>query len=355
VPDWTDPEPFEAKALHEALMFAYPRASDFDTFLQFNFGRSYYHLAAETANYRRGLLEVLLLARGEGWLEDIFTKARRHLPKSPKLLQLDRNLGLARPEGEQIGRRLEDIVRNEGHFQELMPWIDKLGKLGSQTCRIECPVNLPQGSGWLVGPDLVLTNWHVIEKILPGGPWNASDVVCRFDYVVTGAGAQPGTGVGLAENWCVDVSPASPSETGRGTQEPDADMLDYALIRLGTAVGTAPSPASPARGWVTLRGNELAPPDDAIVCVLQYPDGYPLKLSLGDVVKGPAHGFRFLHTADTRGGSSGSLVLDAACEPVGLHHAGDLNYHMGKIGKPETNQAVPIGLIADRLKARGHL
>lgn len=347
--DWNDPQPFEIRTLHEALLFAFYTPQHFNAFLQMYLGRSYDQLVPFGASYQNGLLAVLLEARSQGWLPELVKKARRDKPSSPKLLLLDRNLGLISPDGEEtVGRSLEDIVHTDGQFAELIPWIEKLGKLGSQTCRIEYPVNLARGSGWLVGPDLVLTNWHVINKLLPGGELTASEAVCRFDYMVTAAGIQPGTEVRLATEWCVDFSPASASETGQGTEEPNPDLLDYALIRLATQVGAE-------RGWVKLHGNEQLPNENSIVSVLQYPDGHPLKLSLGDVTGRSADRLRFFHTANTRGGSSGSLVLDAACDPVGLHHAGDLLYHTGKIGAPERNQAVPIGLVASRLKKGRHL
>lgn len=354
--DWNDPQPFEIRTLHEALLFAHPSAAHFNAFLQMYLGKSYDQLVPHGYNYQNGLLAVLLEARAQGWLAELIKKARRVSPNSPKLRLLDRNLGLISPDGEEIvGRSLEDIVRGDTDFTELMPWIDKLGKLGSQTCRIEYPVNTARGSGWLVGPDLVLTNWHVVARLLHGGPWQAGEIVCRFDYMETGAGTQSGIEVRLAADWCMDYSPASPSETGQGGEEPNPDLLDYALIRLATPAGSAPSPAGAARGWVELQGNEPLPRENSIISVLQYPDGLPLKLSLGDVTGSSAERLRIFHTANTRGGSSGSLVLNAACDPVGLHHAGDLLYHMGKIGAPERNQAVPIGLVASRLKKGGHL
>jgi V8-like Glu-specific endopeptidase len=358
MPDWTNPEPFEIKALLEALLFAYPRPEYFSKFLFFNLDKQYDQIAPNLP-YHLALLDVLKLARAEGWLVNVVAEAHRDHSESPKLRLLERHLGLASPDGEDIvRRRLEDIVRKDGHFAELMPWIAKIGKLGSQTCRIEYPVNTARGSGWLVGPDLVLTNWHVVQQD-HGDPaqglWNAGDVACRFDYAVTGAGTQAGTDIRLDPDWCVDLSPASPSETGTGPGEPDIDMLDYALIRLASPVGKNASPAGPERGWVRLQGNEALPASNDIVSILQYPDGLPLKLSLGAVAGSAQDQLRFFHTANTRGGSSGSLVLNAALDPVGLHHAGDLLYHKGKIGVPEKNQAVPLGLVANRLRKGGHL
>jgi hypothetical protein len=353
--DWTAPASFEIAALHEALLFAYPKRQDFARFLFFSLGESYDQVAPGEG-YANDLLAVLLLARGAGWLQRLVQKALQDKPASPKLLVLKRSLALAPvAEAHAVARNLEDIVKGGSQFPDLIPWIEKLGQLGARTCRIEYPLNSAVGSGWLVGPDLVLTNWHVIEQALPGGARQAADYVCRFDYAVTAHGVQDGVAARLAGDWCMDASPPSPAELGNGTGAATVDTLDHALIRLDRPVGDGPSPLAGRRGWIELSGSESVPGDEAIVMVLQYPDGLPLKLAIGEVSGGATDVPRFFHTANTKGGSSGALVVDAGLAPVGLHHAGDLAYHRGHLGSPERNQAVPIGRIARRLRDVGHL
>jgi V8-like Glu-specific endopeptidase len=353
--DWTDPDPFELKVLHEALRAAYPFENDFSMFLFFNVGKTYEDYAAGKNTYAEGLLLVLRQAQAGGWLNTLVQKALQNKPANPRLLTLKHSLALAPvAQARALDRYLEDIVHAAASYTDLMPWVEKLGALGARTCRIEYPVNTAVGSGWLVGPDLMLTNWHVIDQALPGGARRADEYVCRFDYAVTADGTQGGTEVRFAPNWCVDASPPSPYELGTGDGGASADTLDYALVRLAGAAGNQKSPLGTPRGWVALQGNEALPAASDIVMVLQYPDGLPVKLALGDV-SGSDSAMRFFHTADTKGGSSGALVVNAALSPVGLHHAGDLQYHRGRIGAPEKNQAVPLGPIVQKLKAKGYL
>ena len=158
----------------------------------------------------------------------------------------------------------------------------------------------------------------------------------------------------MADEWCIDASPPSTSELGTGTDEPSGDTLDYALLRLENAVGEEKTPAGDKRGWVQIKTDQPLPQQSEIVLVVQHPDGLPVKLAIGDVADASAAKARIFHTANTKGGASGSVVVNAKLEPIGLHHAGDLLYNRGKIGKPEKNQAVPIGIILARLVKKGH-
>jgi hypothetical protein len=236
-----------------------------------------------------------------------------------------------------------------------MPWLARLEAIGQCTCRIEYPVNTARGTGWLVGRDLLLTNWHVVDAALPGGAWDAREIVCRFDYALTAQGTQPGSEQRLAPAWCVDASPPSPAELGTGAGAATADTLDFALLRLARPVGDEPAPSGNARRWIEIGPPQPLPKANDIVFVVQHPQGLPVKLAAGDVRSVAADGLRLYHSANTQGGSSGSVVLDAKLQPVGLHHAGDLLYGATGLGTPQRNQAVPIGPIAARLHAAGHL
>jgi hypothetical protein len=97
------------------------------------------------------------------------------------------------------------------------------------------------------------------------------------------------------------------------------------------------------------------PRQHEIIFVVQHPEGLPVKLAPGDVAGISEDNLRVFHTANTKPGASGSLIVNAKAEPIALHHAGDLLYNTGKIGKPVKNQAVPIGKVVTRLIENGHL
>src|SRR5262249_60569625 len=105
-------------------------------------------------------------------------------------------------------------------------------RVEGQVCRITLN-GQAQGPGFLVGPDAVLTNYHVMELVVlkhVGPP----GVECQFDYKLLKDSTAPYTPVKLADDWLIDFSKYTPNEK-RGTPDqappPTADELDYALIR----------------------------------------------------------------------------------------------------------------------------
>jgi hypothetical protein len=294
--------------------------------------------------------QILITARAEGWLPDLITAARGERPRSPWLQGL-RSLADLTDAPAPAGRQLEDIVRTDGEFEDVIPWIRRLDQLRGQICRIESPVNQAVGTGWLVARDLLLTNWHVVRRLLSGDKLPSS-VVCRFDYATDASGTNAGVAYPLAEEWCLSSSPASPLELGTGDEGPTAGQLDYALLRLAEPVGEQAGPSGQRRGWIVTKRSTTAPAAGGIVFVLQHPEGDPLKLAIGSWKGTNGAATRLLHDANTLQGSSGSPCLDAKLELVALHNAGDPMYD-GIIGRPAQNQAVPLEPILAAIESSG--
>jgi hypothetical protein len=73
---------------------------------------------------------------------------------------------------------LEAMVARHSRFVDYGQFLSRFRALGNRVCRIETPTML--GTGFLVGPDRVLTNFHVIES---AGKSNAiAQTICRFNY-----------------------------------------------------------------------------------------------------------------------------------------------------------------------------
>jgi hypothetical protein len=337
--DWNEADGLQQSMVIDALLSAFPNPMNFEMTLSLRLNKSYAELSGGGVTYRVGVFQVVSTARAEAWLDKLIDAARKVNPGNRQLRALRPVADLVAVE-PRAGRQLEDIIRDDAGFQDVIPWVRKLDRLRGQICRIESPINQAVGTGWLVGNDLLLTNWHVVEQAL-SGQRQPSSYVCRFDYAADAAGTNPGTTVALANEWCLSNRPASPLELGDGDAEPTATQLDYALLRLAQPVGEAPGPTGEKRGWVATKRGVAAPATGAIMLVLQHPQGNPLKLALGAVDGVNAGGTRVLHDANTLGGSSGSPCLDATLSLVALHNAGDPLYD-GVTGAPKHNQAVPL-------------
>jgi hypothetical protein len=315
------------------------------------------------------IFELVDAAQKEGWTTRLLTAARASRPDNPKILAFEASLGLD-PVPAADRPRLEKIVRERSRFGNYASFRERSARLGACVCAVELPNGW--GTGFLVGPDLVLTNYHVVIKALTGEV-SPKDIRCRFDYLAlpNGSTIQAGRVVPLAEAWQLAHRPFSPADlvaTG-GVWQPQE--LDYALLRLAEKIAEQPLGEKPAgqqvepgaalRGWITLPSAPPSAAKDDHLVIIQHPVDLsalpaevrplPMQIASGEVLGFVGDGIRMRHATRTLPGSSGSPCCNAHLELVALHHAGDPRDWPDYKG--EYNQAIPIGLIVADLKARG--
>jgi len=345
---WT---PRRNQRLREALDDAFDEAS-FDLLLQDYFGFQFGKLSPpgfnKTSAFR--IQEVINRARQEDWVLDLAAAARERRPKSKLVAAIAGELGLTISGARLIntsGSSLEALVNANAKFIKLAAFLEKLGQLQSQVCWIKVPGG--GGTGFLVGPDLVLTNYHVMQPVFDKTV-SAADVVCQFDYLEAVDGpkltAKKGTEVKLhPEGWNVDEQRTSDYDVDPDLGDPVADESDYALVRLGDDIGNQPvggptaDANAPNRSWISVPPVVPALAGGNVLFLLQHPKGEPLQLTVGSVKKFNAAGTRVRYDANSKKGSSGSPCFDADLQLVALHNAGDPN------DPPQWNQAIPFGLI----------
>lgn len=200
------------------------------------------------------------------------------------------------------------------------------------------------GSGFLVGPQTVLTAYHVIKPLLHAPdytepiPNSAKNITITFGYLKKGLGQEEQ----VAENWLVAYS--QQHETESKGEMPFAltdgldefkNRLDFAAIRLARPVGRE-------RGYYNIAESRL-PRDNETVVVIQHPSSNPMRHADGTAGKlWPATiKTRLPHNANTIPGSSGGIVLDEAYRPLGLHQ-GCVKLN----GSAVANVAIPTRQIA---------
>jgi hypothetical protein len=295
-------------------------------------------------------------------------------PKNAKMQEIYKKYGMAVPvyveragtplekaPAEVTDGGLEKIVRPHLSFADFGIWRERMAQVEGRVCLITIS-GAAQGTGFLVGPDSVLTNYHVMEPVHKGTK-QPTDFECVFDFKKLPNGTTTRTPVALHTQWLIDASLYTEAEADGqpDKSEATADELDYTLIRLAEPVGTkswAPNPGenAPTRGWI--RVPDVAPPFKSPMGVLiaQHPAGHPLKLAIDTDAIDQTNdlwvnksGTRVRYATNTLGGSSGSPVFDLEWNLIALHHYGDPAYnHPAKY-----NQGVPIGAIRYRL-AKGN-
>jgi hypothetical protein len=348
-------------ALRDVLAGALPSALALDALL-YRAGHGLEEVL--TPDERRAPLkeQAFLVAKhadARGWLPELLAASREELPHDPALLSLAAEGGLLAPWRTEAGSLadLEARIGQLDRFYDPSRFVAGLMAAEWRICRVE--IRLPDGAstcgtGFLVGPDLVLTCCHVLEPLFtPGGERvrdgaAVRDVTLRFDFRRTAQGQELR---GVAHwlhptDWHVAHSPVA--------------ALDYALLRLdgapghtppGGDAGAQPRGARP-RGWIELPTPPLLPHRDQLLFVMQHPVGEPLAMAIGTQTGDlPAAGDAVLrYTTRTEKGSSGAPCFDAQWGLVALHRGvepGD--------GPPRANEGRLIAAILQDLQHQGTL
>lgn len=343
--------------LVNALVDAFPDLDRLSMMLSFRLNKK---LATITnpAPLDVAVFRVINEANSRGWTANLINASLQSNPDNEQLLEFAQSLGLALASPTS----LELVIRSTNSFLDIHLFRTKLAEVEYQVCKIEIPAvnGLISGTGFLVGPDLIISNHHVMEKVI-NGEVLPSQVRVRFDYksLATGGVISPGTVLSLAKDWLIDSSPYSPIDSEREPKSalPSEEHLDFALMRLAVAAGTQPiganpEPGAPLRKWVTPCLNHRFDPNTPLF-IVQHPSGSPLKLSLctDALIRLNGNGTRVSYRTNTEPGSSGSPCFNQNWELVALHHAGDPNFNLGHA--PEYNQGIPWSKIATRLARPG--
>lgn len=312
-------------------------------------------LAQRTGASSGAELDALLAAR----LLEVAKDVRGDAAVTPELRRALEQLGLLAE--TPAGPVLEKIVRDSNSLLDIHNWIARLTEIEARVCRISFETGSgldPRGTGFLVAPDVVLTNHHVIAPVLDGES-NRTRVRAQFDYHILRDGSiDAGTIVGLVDHedkWLIAAAPHDPVDLTEHAldDEPKPKNLDYALLRLARKAGSKPvgSAKGGKRGWIDLT-QETAPnaPADAPVFIVQHPEGAAMKLALDTnaVIGYSPKNRRIRYRTNTLSGSSGSPVFNQNWELLALHHAGDPKYPALRTGK--YNEGIPIRTLVKHLE-----
>lgn len=362
--------------LREGLQRGFLNTQYLELFLNEQLDRSINEYAAMVDPLPIATFRVIEHAEAEGWIDELVVAAVAARPKQEKLVQVATELGLTGLGPNLSNKRLvgaastlsptaqlESIVKGRQRFIDIEAFLASASAIQTQVCRIEVTSKDGNGTGFLVGPDLVLTNFHVMEPVFKGDA-RAGDVKCRFDYRQRPDGKTIREGIlfslktDKADSWVVDKSPYSAKDKVADGGDPEADQLDYCLLRLTEPAGTEKAAGSKNdakaedRGWIPVSKSRNAGSKSDDVFLMQHPEGKPLKMAVGEHLGFNTAGNRMRYDADTLPGSSGSPVFNADLEVIGLHHRGDPKANAVAM-TAEHNQGVPLSQIISQMEGRG--
>lgn len=296
--------------------------------------------------------EVLKTAERESWTAQLLQAVLSMRPEDIQLITFARQFGsllITPPLKELVAYRGFERAVTSAMMHDYDQFLQGLWERGSQVCRIEVD-GKHMGTGFLVGPDMIMTCYHVWEMVQ-----YPDKCICWFDHGSTSAKPYY-----LAQNCKIDISKHNPEEGMPNGRASTPDELDYALLQLKDTPGNEPvlrlfQDKPSQRGWITPHVQEYTFPPGSPLYILHYPQlsssegsqkplPVTLKLSQEEHAIIENDGRRVKYTTNTEGGSSGAPCFNAYWELVAMHHFGDPRE------PPQYNQGIPFAVIKKRVE-----
>src|SRR5262245_53152757 len=143
--------------LEPGMLDAFPTSDKLKRLLLFRLDEQLNHIAAEQANLRDKMTQLLQWAEAEGRTKELVLAAVEEVPGNPRLCEARETIY-----GAEERDDLEKIVlSNPQIFSDGDAWRMAMIRAEWTVCRAEKPEGRPVGTAFLVAPNLVLTNNHV--------------------------------------------------------------------------------------------------------------------------------------------------------------------------------------------------
>jgi Trypsin-like peptidase domain/Effector-associated domain 1 len=223
----------------------------------------------------------------------------------------------------------DDLTVPVGQLPGLIATLGKLVELAPGVCKLTVNVGGHEqyGTGFRIGADLLLTNWHVLHR--PGDGATATAVSAEFGFEDDGQGRL--------------LAPRPVRCDAAGAAGDQAD--DWAVVR-------ALDPLDPA--WPVIALSEAAQPVlEEPAFIIQHPQGQRKRVGFVRNQVSYVDDRVVQYLTDTDAGSSGSPVLDARGALIALHHQGGRPRLL--LGKPplRKNEGIRISRVIQGLDPHG--
>ncbi len=264
------------------------------------------------------------------------------------------------PELQAVTRAPDDPFFNNDFLELFFPRVQ----------RTVCAIGLAsgwncfRGTGFLIAPDLVMTNYHVVAPYLRVDSINGKETItasvsgdnicCYFDYLspprplVPPAEDRPVPGgfvTAIKDGWLIKASQNLDKEGIPPFPRSANNRLDYAVIKLKRSIGNAPSrrAGGALRGWLPLNNQiDYLTDRGSRLVVLQHPAGVEQLFDVGVYDSLDPSRTRIWYAVDTEKGASGGPAVDKQGRVFALHNAAVKDQNGSNL---KVNQGVRIDLI----------
>ncbi len=348
--------------LNDALVDAF-NLNSLERMVQYGLGERLEVLVPQS-NLNMTVFNLIEHYNRQSQVQMLVQAARRYNPTHSQLYQVAQLLERATSVSSHIGEEsrsvgaleLEKLVRRHIPMLDATNMRQQMMRVEGRMCLIEHKTLTGKGkaigSGFLVGPDTVLTNYHVVYDYLAEG--KAKHLQVRFDALMREDGVrEPDEGIVFAVDEIPVAQPYTAADPSNVKQGPAPTELDFAILCLSEEAGnmqvggvTGPRQTKARRGWLEIP--QPAPMLEAgtPLIIYQYPGGRQLMMAIDtEAVIGTVwDGLRLRYRNNTEPGSSGSPVFNFNWQLVALHHAGE-----PVEGVATYNQGIPTAKIRQYL------
>jgi V8-like Glu-specific endopeptidase len=301
----------QKQVVWRALIEALPTSDELDQLSTFTLDRSLSRVAGDRNTHDAAVLKLISWADARSKVPQLLLGAAELNPTNPALRSALISFGI-----DEGADGFEKIVFSSIGVADPQVWRDKMISSERAVCRIDTTGGQGIGTGYLISPDIVATNFHVVAAV----DGNISEALkARFDY------HRDHTGTALTEGQIYAFDATSPI---LGSSK--GGSLDYAILRLSAPAGKEPGGGlvgAPSRGWLnpvthTFLRNEP-------ISIIQHPNADFRKFAFG-ATSDQTHGDDFVtYRVNTDPGSSGSPCFTHDWKLVAMHHYGATAFNRG--------------------------
>jgi endonuclease G, mitochondrial len=320
----------DRRALREALTSGFRSYSALKLFVSDHFTVSLNEIASSTATKVAAddLIEHFEEGSIDGDVSNLILKLYQERPRNPEVQKLIKRLqGFLQTrlildpsiaESSSIPFELPSLYDDkelESFLPQRLSYEADVGKLrrglqlADAVCKISFTDRSTTGTGVLIAPDLVLTNYHVLSKpVIERSLLDEKVKTLQFEFGFLSKEhdipPQPDCFAIAATDPLLSYSPP--------------DQLDYALLRVDSTIKNCDY-IQPVPIQATTPALE---PKTGLI-VLQHPEGNVMQISLSasGIVQVDESQRRVWYVNRTQGGSSGGPCFNSDWELVALHHA----------------------------------
>lgn len=313
----------ELKKLVNAIISAYPTKEDLAMMIQFELGENLEAISGGGTLTQLVFNLVTKWAIPRGKISRLIIAAYETNPDNPELKQFYESMvikkqfivdyTIRKPDfgpdinwcGETDEIQLQSLLKPDPDYWDV-GFLKRAIAQSASVCRIEIPSRNIMGTGVLITPNKILTNYHVLkyseEDNLEN---NALNAILQFGCLTSDNGLE-------TQGKSFQLDRQNPILCFSKTED-----LDYVLLQVESKI-TQATDIKPAR-W----DSQKLPMEKMGISVLQHPEGDSMKLSVSqDGITGVYQNSGLVQYVNkTTLGSSGSPCFDENWYLVALHHA----------------------------------